>query len=128
MPYGQVASQVLGLVGAGVAGGLNAGSQNDLRDQQLAAYAGLSGAPDFQSLWNQGFTLQNQVTPNQAYQDFKLRSLYAPAEQKQAFDLYNQYAPEYNATNMRMLAKVDPEYLTGYKHLGSDLTRDLSYG
>lgn len=128
MPYGQAISQVLGLIGGGVAGGLGAGTQNDLVDQKLAAYGNLTPVPDYQKLFMQGWTAQNQMTPEQVYQDFKLRSMYAPAEQEQALNLYKQYAPQYNQANMAMLGKIDPQYLTGYKNLGADVTRDLGYG
>lgn len=122
--YGKIISGI----GGGIAGGLNAGTQNDVRAQELAAYSSLPNAPDLAALYNQGYAQQNAQTPDQVYQDFKLRSQYAPAEQQQALNLYSQYAPQYAQQNLATLNKVDPQYVAGYKQLGGDVSSDLSYG
>lgn len=128
MGYGKVASQLISGVGGAVAGGLNAGTQNDIRAQQLGAYANLPAAPNYLNLFTQGNAAQAAMTPGMVQADNALRQQIAPGQQQAALHLYQQYMPQYNAANLAELKKVDPQYMQGYQQMGAALSSDLAAG
>lgn len=128
MGYGALASKLISGVGGAVAGGLNAGAQNNLHDAQIQAFANLPAAPDLLKQFLSGWTQQNQQTSGQAMNDLKLRLGMAPTEAKYSLDLLKQYGPQFAKANLASLKAFDPQFTSGYAQLGNTVSNELSQG